>query len=321
MHTNQRKKISVIHKYAEENFSEGDWYTLGQITGRLELIQDHPRLLRSMGFGDDDYDYCVAEIINKICEDDPELIETIIDHFDIDLWYEQKDKRKFKKVFSDSVLIPPDFWEKGDLKAFISHLAKNKLRVTSLKNQLEPWGITSFVAHEDIEPSREWMVEIEKALSTMDFLIALIEPEFKESNWTDQEVGFALGRNIDIIPLRAGSDPYGFMGKYQGIQVKGKLPEIVAQDIVKVLLRKPKYSDKLLFSTSKNIRQESSTSKIERIKLIDSWGIISNEQFKILLENGAISETEKNSLRDIIKRCGVFQVTEIKEYIAEDVPF
>ena len=100
MHTNQRKKISVIHKYTEENFSEGDWYTLGQITGRLELIQDHPRLLRSMGFGDEDYDYCVAEIINQICEEDPELIETIIDHFDIDLWYEQKDKRKFKKILA-----------------------------------------------------------------------------------------------------------------------------------------------------------------------------------------------------------------------------
>jgi AbiJ-like protein/TIR domain-containing protein len=321
MHTNQRKKISVIHKYAEENFSEGDWYTLGQITGRLELIQEHHRLLRSMGFGDEDYDYCVAEIINQVCEEEPELIEIIIDHFDIDLWYEQKDKRKFKKIFSDSVLIPPDFWKKGDLKAFISHLAQNKLKVTSLKNHLEPWGITSFVAHEDIEPSREWMVEIEKALSTMDLLIALIEPEFRESNWTDQEVGFALGRNIAIISLRAGSDPYGFMGKYQGIQVKGKLPEIVAQDIVKVLLKKTKYSDKLLFSISKNIRQESSATKIEKIKLIDSWEIISNEQFKTLLENGAISEAEKNSLLEIIKRCGAFQVTEIKDYVSEDVPF
>jgi len=45
MDSNDRKKITVIYKYIEESFSEGDWYTLGQITGRLEYIQKHHRLL------------------------------------------------------------------------------------------------------------------------------------------------------------------------------------------------------------------------------------------------------------------------------------
>ena len=133
----ERKKIAVIYKYALENFSEGDWYTLGQSTGSLDLIQNHSRLLRSMSFGDDDYDYCVSEVINTICEENPEHIDTIIDLFDIDIWYEQKDLKKYKKIFTKSLLITPDFWEQGYLKAFISHLAANKKRVTSLKNKLE----------------------------------------------------------------------------------------------------------------------------------------------------------------------------------------
>ena len=66
MDSNKRKKITVIHKYIEESFSEGDWYTLGQITGRLDYIQNHPRLLKSMIFVDEGYDYCVAEVINRI---------------------------------------------------------------------------------------------------------------------------------------------------------------------------------------------------------------------------------------------------------------
>lgn len=321
MDSNERKKITVIHKYIEESFSEGDWYTLGQITGRLDYIQNHPRLLKAMSFGDEDYDYCVAEVINRICEDSPEYIEVIIDHFDIDIWYEQKDPRRYKKIFGKSLIIAPDFWEKGYLKAFVSHLAQNKQRVYSLKNRLNSWGISSFVAHADIEPSREWMVEIEKALSTMDVLIAVVEPGFKESNWTDQEVGFALGRNVGVIPLRVGLDPYGFMGKYQGIQIKNKVPEAVAEEIVKVLLKRPTYRDKLIFSLSKSIQAVSTSKKIEKIYQIDSWKIITDEQMKTVLENAAISANEKTELNDIIERCGAFVITKENNVFDSDVPF
>ena len=317
----ERKKIVVIYKYALENFSEGDWYTLGQSTGSLNLIQNHSRLLRSMSFGDDDYDYCVSEVINTICEENPEHIEAIIDLFDIDIWYEQKDLKKYKKIFTKSLLITPDFWEQGYLKAFISHLAVNKNRVTSLKSKLEVWGISSFVAHTDIEPSREWMQEIEKALSSMDILIAVVEPGFNESNWTDQEIGFALGRNVDIIPLRAGLDPYGFMGKYQGIQIKSKVPEVVAQEIVSVLLKKPNYRDKLILSMSRSFRTMNSNEKIEKIKLIDSWNIISVEQLKNLLENIALSENEKTQLNTIISKSGAFTIVNAEDTFESEIPF
>jgi len=317
----QRKKVTVIHKYVLESFSEGDWYTLGQLTGSLDLIQNHPRLLRSMSFGDEDYNYCVSEVINKICEENPEHIETIIDQYDIDIWYEQKEPKRYRKIFGKTITITSDFWEKGYLRAFVSHLAKNQKQVTSLKARLEMWGISSFVAHKDIEPSREWMQETEKAMATMDILIAVVEPGFKESDWTDQEVGYALGKNIDIIPLRVGFDPYGFMGKYQGIQAKDKLPETVAQEIAKVLLRKPNLRDKLLSGISKSIRVLSPKIKIEKVKLIDSWSSISDEQMKNLLENIALSPSDKRELSQIIEKCGAFNVIEEDSILDSDLPF
>ena len=109
MDANQQKKITVIYKYAVENFSEGDWYSLGQLTGSLDSIQNHGRLLRSMSFGDDDYDYCVSGVINNICIENPEYIDNIIDHFDIDIWFEQKDIRKYKKIFTNELVANPDF--------------------------------------------------------------------------------------------------------------------------------------------------------------------------------------------------------------------
>ncbi|MEE9337841.1 MAG: TIR domain-containing protein [Methylococcaceae bacterium] len=317
----ERKKITVIHKYAVESFTEGDWYTLGQLTGKLSDIQEHPRLFRSMSFGDDDYDFSVAEVINSICEENSEYIDLIIDHFDMDLWYEQKDPKKYKKIFESSIRVSPDFWEKGYLKVFISHLAKSKKQIGLLKDHLEYWGVSSFVAHEDIEPSREWMVEIEKALASMDVLVAVVEPEFPKSQWTDQEVGYALGRNVDVIPVRAGHDPYGFMGKYQGIQAKGKYPSKVAQDIVKSLLKKPKHRDRLISSIGKAIRLQNSDSKIERIKTLVTWSLLTNEQVVNLLENSSLSDYEKSNLKEIIDRVGAFLKAASEEEFDFDIPF
>jgi TIR domain len=86
-----------------------------------------------------------------------------------------------------------------------------------------------------IKPNRDWQNEIEKALNSMDCLIALLTPTFHESYWTDQEIGFALGRNVPIISVRIGKDPYGFIGKLQGFQAKGKRANEITEEIVKLL--------------------------------------------------------------------------------------
>ena len=231
----QRKKVTVLAKYVIESFSEGDWYTLGQLTGKLRVITEHPRLFRSLSFGDDDYEFCVAQVLDSIFSDEPNLIADVINHFDVDLWYQQKDPEKYHRVFQDSTVASADFWADGQLKLFVSHLSSNKERMSAVKAELGHWGVSAFIAHEDIEPSREWMDEVEAGLETMEVLAAVVETGFKESDWCAQEVGYALGRKIDIIPLRAGLDPFGFFGKYQGIQIKGKYPKDVANKIVRLL--------------------------------------------------------------------------------------
>lgn len=62
-------------------------------------------------------------------------------------------------------------WTKGSFRLFISHASAHKVEVSNLKVQLEQYNISSFVAHEDIEPSRVWQTEIENALRTMDALL------------------------------------------------------------------------------------------------------------------------------------------------------
>lgn len=134
-------------------------------------------------------------------------------------------------------------WGPGAIRVFLSHKSEFKVGAAKIEAHLSNYGIASFVAHEDIEPVQEWVVEIELALSSMDVLVALLTDKFSESNWTDQEVGVAVGRGVLVIPVRLGKDPYGFIGKYQAVPGVGKSAAKLADEIYEVILKSDKISD------------------------------------------------------------------------------
>jgi hypothetical protein len=113
--------------------------------------------------------------------------------------------------------LQPSFWTPGFFRLFISHSSVIKAKAGELQGALGKFGISGFVAHNDIEPTKEWQSEIELALATCDSLVALLTPEYHGSMWTDQEVGYAMGREVLVFSIRLGQDPYGFIGKYQGM--------------------------------------------------------------------------------------------------------
>ena len=69
---------------------------------------------------------------------------------------------------------------------------------------------------------RNGRYEIEKALFSMHALLPLLTDGFHDSNWTDQEIGIAVGRGVPVISVKLGTDPYGFIAKYQAVQVLTK---------------------------------------------------------------------------------------------------
>ncbi|SHN33974.1 TIR domain-containing protein [Cryptosporangium aurantiacum] len=52
-----------------DTFDQGKWHEIGLITNTLDDIEGHPRLLRSMRFGDDDYSACVYQMIPIILDE------------------------------------------------------------------------------------------------------------------------------------------------------------------------------------------------------------------------------------------------------------
>lgn len=76
-------------------------------------------------------------------------------------------------------------------------------------------------------------------------VVAFLTEGFHESRWCDQEVGFALGRGVLVVPVRIGVDPYGLMGRYQGMQGLGKDIPDIAKEIFDILLGHDQTTDQM----------------------------------------------------------------------------
>lgn len=125
----------------------------------------------------------------------------------------------------------------GDVcRIFISHLSIDRFTATQFKDELAKLGVAAFVAHEDIEPTKQWQSEIELALRSMHALAALITPKFHESKWTNQEIGWALGRGVPVFPIKTGADPSGFIGNIQAIPGNSSSIPSMASNMVQFLL-------------------------------------------------------------------------------------
>lgn len=144
------------------------------------------------------------------------------------------------------MVTPPSHWrDTKEFRLFISHISADKLKATKLKQALAKYEIAGFVAHEDIEPTLEWQVEIERGLQTMDALVAVCTKGFSLSNWTQQEIGFALGRNIKVIAFEMGEIPTGFISKHQAIRRQNRTADEIAAEIDKLLSNDPRTAEKL----------------------------------------------------------------------------
>lgn len=140
----------------------------------------------------------------------------------------------------------PAFWTPGQFRLFLSHVSQFKQRTAALRDALAKFHISGFVAHDTIEPGELWQREIEAALRSMDAMAAILTPEFASSQWTDQEVGWALGAGVYVLPIRRGLDPYGFIAEVQGIHGTNKTVGAVANEIFNALLKQTRTRDRML---------------------------------------------------------------------------
>lgn len=123
------------------------------------------------------------------------------------------------------------------MDAFISYSNVDRKIARETKDALKDFGITGFLAHEDLQVSDEWRDAIIEELEITQIFVALLSKDFKASEWCAQEVGFIISRpDVLVIPLSIdGTVPYGFISKLQSkrVRVADDIPVIIQEVLLK----------------------------------------------------------------------------------------
>ncbi len=97
-----------------EYFNASNWRELGALTNMYDHVDNHSRLLRSLGFGDDDYDGLALQFLRRMIGENDEHLKTVKNYINKNCTIsgenvssEKTDKRKI--VFSPSIFdVPTD---------------------------------------------------------------------------------------------------------------------------------------------------------------------------------------------------------------------
>ncbi len=188
------------------------------------------------------------------------------------------------------------YWLLDHFRMFISHVHTAKKSAANLKSSLQNFGISTFVAHEDISVSEEWRDEILKSLLSMDGMIAVLTQDFGGSKWTDQEVGFAVCRDVLVIPLNKGLISYGFIEKYQALNTSGMSVGEVSEQVFRTVCANDKTKTKMIECLTKTMLS-SPTIEVAKFRLekLSTIADVKGEEWESIRENVQANETLRAS--------------------------
>lgn len=105
--------ILELKRRIEEDFTSSNWEEAGLLTDSSHIISSHPRLLRSLSFGDQDYGGNIISVLRAMVDHNPSALSTLKEY--LDQWYPDQNityisaKPSEKKIsFAPNVFTIPD---------------------------------------------------------------------------------------------------------------------------------------------------------------------------------------------------------------------
>lgn len=112
------------------------------------------------------------------------------------------------------------------MRAFMSYQTADREIAGRVAALLTGFECTAFMAHENIEVSGEWRLEILDELNGADIFIPILSANYYNSIWCKQESGIAAFRRMTIVPLSTdGSIPQGFIAHIQSTKIDPSAPK------------------------------------------------------------------------------------------------
>jgi hypothetical protein len=92
----------------EATFTESDWIEVGYLTGASDVVTNHPRLLRSLGWGDDDYGACVLTVLEKIVGGERRAPRNRRGFIRLEQWLCENDSALYAALYGGNLDLAPE---------------------------------------------------------------------------------------------------------------------------------------------------------------------------------------------------------------------
>ncbi len=151
------QKLIEVKDTIVANFTESDWQSLGLVTNSSDVVNGHSRLLRSLSFGDDDYEASAVRVLTVMAENNPEnasrIAAYVLKKYGQQGEYVSSMPAEKKILFAPNVFKIPVEERQSDLVAVMMPFAGFDPVHTAIKNACKKAGFKCLRADDIWEDS------------------------------------------------------------------------------------------------------------------------------------------------------------------------
>ncbi len=166
---NLGKAIVALKRAILATFDDARWRELGYLTDSIDIITQHRRLLRSLAWGDADYEGYVLEVIPHIIRDDLAVLEQVEEFVGLEDWLRENDQALYLELYGTGQVVPlrevEDAGTKFDIVEINKHAARIRRGITDDPEQAI--GSAKDLLEQCSRPSLGWKVSVSETTSLL----------------------------------------------------------------------------------------------------------------------------------------------------------
>ena len=106
MDTNRfEKRVLAVNRVVVSTFDDYRWQEFGILMGCIDAIENHPRLLRGLCWGDPDYEGNSLRMLRRIADNDEQKLLKIEEFVGVHEWLAKEDPDTWKEAYGDNQTV------------------------------------------------------------------------------------------------------------------------------------------------------------------------------------------------------------------------
>ncbi len=201
--------VLQLKEQIAKHFTSSHWQDIALLTDSSELINNHHRLLRSLSFGDEDYEGHVTQVLLDIVRKDPSNLQEISDYvhnkLGDDSTYISSKPASRRITFAPSVFAVPDVEIRPDLVAVMMPFAGFDAVYAAIKEACSDAGFDCLRA-DDIWDESTFIQDIVNLI----FQARIVVCDFSKRNpnvFYETGIAHTLGKEVVPIAQSLGDIP------------------------------------------------------------------------------------------------------------------